>query len=208
MDEHRLIALCAEKLRRLGAPEIMAQCGRIEIYMARAHALKRKTDEQIAAALYIDIATLATWAWNCKEFFYAITPTTADLAAYDAKVLKEREKRRRHQKSAIKKRPEIKIELNVRSRVWAMVKGKATEKGVFRRFGYTPKDLIAHLESLFRPGMTWANYGKRWHVDHVKPCSKFDMRDPAQFAECWSLKNLQPLWARENLVKGARYAGA
>ena len=71
--------------------------------------------------------------------------------------------------------------------------------------GYSLDDLIAHLEPLFRPGMTWDNHGE-WHIDHIKPISHFDFetyKDP-EFLECWSLWNLQPLWATENLSKNNR----
>lgn len=71
--------------------------------------------------------------------------------------------------------------------------------------GYTLHDLMAHLEKLFVPGMSWSNIGE-WHIDHRKPRSAFvytSHLDPA-FQECWALNNLQPLWAVDNMRKGAR----
>ncbi len=65
------------------------------------------------------------------------------------------------------------------------------------------QDLIAHLESLFQPSMTWENYGK-WHIDHKRPIASFNFtsyEDP-EFKECWALNNLQPMWAKENMSKG------
>jgi len=69
--------------------------------------------------------------------------------------------------------------------------------------GYTLSDLMSHLESLFLPGMTWDNYGE-WHIDHKIPKSKFKYKTPNNkaFKLCWSLNNLQPLWAVDNLSKG------
>lgn len=52
--------------------------------------------------------------------------------------------------------------------------------------------------------MTWENYGPVWHVDHIRPCASFDLQDPAQQRECFNFKNLQPLFAKENLKKGDR----
>ena len=62
------------------------------------------------------------------------------------------------------------------------------------------------LESQFKDGMTWYNYGE-WHVDHIKPISLFNFKHPTdnEFQECWSLDNLQPLWAIDNLSKGSIY---
>lgn len=75
--------------------------------------------------------------------------------------------------------------------------------------GYTISDLMSHLERLFAPEMTWENYGSYWHVDHVKPDSWFDYIDSEdeKFKECWALKNLQPLTAKNNYAKGNRFEG-
>ena len=69
--------------------------------------------------------------------------------------------------------------------------------------GYTIEELKNHLAKKFKPGMNWDNYEK-WHIDHIIPISKFkyeSIKDKA-FKECWALKNLQPLWASENIKKG------
>ena len=44
------------------------------------------------------------------------------------------------------------------------------------------------------------NYGE-WHVDHIIPCCKFDMKNPEDQKKCFHYTNLQPLWATENLRK-------
>ncbi|KVU21222.1 hypothetical protein WK62_19750 [Burkholderia ubonensis] len=45
------------------------------------------------------------------------------------------------------------------------------------------------------------------HIDHRRPQSSFDLNDADQVRACWALSNLQPLWARDNLTKGARWDG-
>jgi hypothetical protein len=69
--------------------------------------------------------------------------------------------------------------------------------------GYTPEQLRSHIEKRFKEGMTWDNYGK-WHLDHIIPVTAFNFQTPndIDFKKCWSLKNLRPLWARENISKG------
>jgi hypothetical protein len=52
--------------------------------------------------------------------------------------------------------------------------------------------------------MSWENYGK-WHIDHIKPLSLFDLEDPEQLKQACHYTNLQPLWAEENIRKGNRY---
>lgn len=69
---------------------------------------------------------------------------------------------------------------------------------------YTVEDLKSHLESKFIDDMSWENYGLYgWHIDHIIPKSffKFDSYDHPAFKACWSLENLQPLWAKDNLKK-------
>jgi len=66
---------------------------------------------------------------------------------------------------------------------------------------------MKHLESLFLPGMNWENYGfYGWHIDHIIPVVKFRFEtvDDPDFKKCWSLTNLQPLWAKDNYKKGGR----
>ena len=59
--------------------------------------------------------------------------------------------------------------------------------------GCTPDQLRSHLEAQFQPEMRWATYGQ-WGIGHIKPCSRFDLADPKQLAECAHFSNLQPLW--------------
>ena len=91
--------------------------------------------------------------------------------------------------------------------MWAALKGVRKDGKLFSRLKYTAEDLVMHLESNFQDGMSWSNYGK-WHIDHIKPCALFDLTKELEFEECWSLKNLQPLWAVENMKKGASYASS
>ena len=71
--------------------------------------------------------------------------------------------------------------------------------------GYTINDLMEHLGNLFQPGMTWGNQGE-WHIDHKVPkvFFHFDKPEDPDFRLCWTLSNLQPLWAIDNLRKQAR----
>lgn len=68
---------------------------------------------------------------------------------------------------------------------------------------FSIEDLYKHIESKFTPGMTWDNYGKDgWHLDHVIPKHyfKFNSADHPAFKACWSLDNLQPLWATKAIA--------
>jgi len=72
--------------------------------------------------------------------------------------------------------------------------------------GCTIEELRKHLEDQFQEGMTWDNYGlKGWHIDHIKPLASFNLEDEEELLKACHYSNLQPLWAKDNLSKGAKY---
>jgi hypothetical protein len=73
----------------------------------------------------------------------------------------------------------------------------------FELLGCTPLQLRQYLSSLFKPGMTFDNFGE-WHIDHIMPLAAFDITDPEQQRQACHYTNLQPLWAAENLSKGCK----
>ena len=70
--------------------------------------------------------------------------------------------------------------------------------------GCSADEFKHHIESQFTDGQSWSNYGRKWHVDHITPISAFDLRDPTQQELAFNFKNIQPLDARLNLLKGAK----
>lgn len=112
--------------------------------------------------------------------------------------------RAKQQRDRIRSDPEFRLVRNVRNRVWTTVVRGHKSARTMELLGCTISELRAHLESQFRTGMTWENYGPVWHIDHRRPCASFDLLDPAQQRECFNFKNLQPLFAEENLSKGAK----
>ncbi len=91
----------------------------------------------------------------------------------------------------------------LRARVYAAVRKQYGKKahGTMALIGCSIELLRAWLQSKWKPGMTWENYGTHWHVDHVIPVVEFDLRKEGQQLQCFHYSNLQPLWKRENLVK-------
>ena len=69
--------------------------------------------------------------------------------------------------------------------------------------GCSYAELMDHLESLFEPGMTRENYGK-WHVDHIVPRAAFGGTKEQLMIVNW-YKNMQPMWAKENIIKKDKY---
>jgi hypothetical protein len=75
---------------------------------------------------------------------------------------------------------------------------------LYALLGYSVGELRQHLEKQFTRGMNWQRFMKgEIHIDHVRPVSSFDMNSEEDVRQGWALPNLQPMWAKENLQKGA-----
>ena len=80
-------------------------------------------------------------------------------------------------------------------------KTKKTEDLIGCKLSYLKK----YLEKNFLKGMNWDNYNiNGWHIDHIKPCSNFDLSNVREQKICFNYKNLQPLWAKDNIRKSNR----
>lgn len=97
--------------------------------------------------------------------------------------------------------PELRIVENLRRRTRAVLEGINKSDNTLSLIGCSPIQLKRYLESLFTDKMDWNNYGK-WHIDHIIPCSFYDLTSIAEQHRCFHYTNLQPLWAKDNLQKG------
>lgn len=118
-----------------------------------------------------------------------------------------------HQKLHKKKRLLVDVGFlileRMRVRLVKALRGVISDLSTRELLGCSTDELRAWLQSQFRPGMTWDNYGNapgKWQVDHRVPCASFNLRDPNQLRACFSYRNLQPLWYEENRRKGAKIA--
>ena len=99
----------------------------------------------------------------------------------------------------------FRISLRLRARVCNAIKqGGGRKPGrTFDITGCTVHQLKAWLESQFCARMSWDNYGRAWHIDHIMPCASFDLTKPDQVRQCFHYTNLRPLWAKANRKKWA-----
>jgi hypothetical protein len=115
-------------------------------------------------------------------------------------------KQRRSQQALskrIRESPKLRLESAIRARVMMSMKRRNTIKTsrTFELIGCTGAELAAHIEKQFKRGMTWENYGSKWHVDHITPLSYFDMSNPDDQLRAWNWQNLRPLPALQNITE-------
>jgi hypothetical protein len=98
---------------------------------------------------------------------------------------------------------QYKLRTSLSNRLNELVKaGQANGGRIIDLLGCTIPEFMTYLEGQFVEGMAWNNYGPVWHIDHIRPCSSFDLRDPEQQKRCFHWTNLKALLAIENLRKG------
>jgi hypothetical protein len=124
---------------------------------------------------------------------------------------RNRERLREYEKNRYHKDPTVRIAQNIRTGIRRAINGTHKSSSSMELLGCTPEECKKYLESKFQEGMSWDNYGNPngdhsdcWHIDHIRPCASFDLTDPEQQRQCFHYTNLQPLWAVDNLSKGAK----
>lgn len=106
-----------------------------------------------------------------------------------------------------RKNPSIKLAMGTRNLIYHSF--KRAIKGTYKKsdkteniIGCSISFFIDHLQLNFKDGMTLDNYGQ-WHIDHIKPLALAKTENDIYILNHYS--NLQPLWATDNLKKGAKY---
>lgn len=97
----------------------------------------------------------------------------------------------------------FRLTYTVRNRIFLACRDRRITKGTktSELIGCDWSTLQGHIESQFLPGMSWENRSS-WHIDHKIPLSSAKS-DVEMFSLC-HYTNLQPLWAVDNIKKGAK----
>lgn len=95
----------------------------------------------------------------------------------------------------------FKLKKNYRNRLYDYYRGKNRSKRSEEIIGLSWQEFKIYLETKFQTGMNWDNYGQ-WHIDHVIPlCSANNSKE---LEKLFHYTNCQPLWAKDNMLKGAK----
>ena len=97
--------------------------------------------------------------------------------------------------------PVFRIRHTLRNRLYCAIKRGTKVGSAIKDLGCSIQELKLYLESKFKVGMSWTNYGE-WHIDHIVPLNSFDLTNENHIKTVCHYTNLQPLWAQDNIKKG------
>ena len=117
------------------------------------------------------------------------------------------------------KRKDLKFKLKSRISNYIYLSIKNKKESIFSYLPYSLDELIKNIESKFEYWMSWSNWGKYnsstwndedsstwvWNIDHIIPHSTFNYKsfEDEDFKKCWSLDNLRPYSAKQNILDGS-----
>ncbi len=89
--------------------------------------------------------------------------------------------------------PHHKIRSRLSARANSALKGKRKQKRTIEMLGCSFEQFKNHLTSQFQDGMTLENHGRghknqppKWQIDHIIPCSAYDLSDPEEQLKCFN----------------------
>ena len=159
------------------------------------------------------------WQHNNKEYFKKYREKNEEkIKAYSLKYSKEnKEKIKEYNEKNIEKIRENKrryqeknktninyiIKKRLRERVRVLLKKQSRNKHTIELLGCDIDIFKTYFKNKFINGMTWDKFmNGEIHIDHIIPCCKFNLINENQQNQCFHYRNLQPLWAKDNLSKG------
>lgn len=138
-----------------------------------------------------------------------------DLRLEYAKSYRSRKDVKERRNQLRRKRRKEDVSFRLKGRVSGSIRKNLRKNGsskqgvsVLAFLPYSIEKLKNHLESQFEDWMSWENWGvyksggpRTWHIDHIIPQCElpFDSLSHPNFMKCWSLNNLRPLCAMENM---------
>jgi hypothetical protein len=136
-----------------------------------------------------------------KEYYQA---HAEELKIYNKKYYQNnKEKAKVYENNKLKTDTNFKLARYLRNRIWKAIHNNQKVGSAVQDLGCSIPELKLYLKSKWKDGMTWENWSLTgWHIDHIIPLDSFNLQNKEEFLKACHYKNLQPLWAEENLSKG------
>jgi len=152
----------------------------------------------------------------CRRYKYQAVPDKKRLSRNEknrqnAKIYRAKEGNRKkiQEKENIRYKTDLQFRTGkiLRTRIKQVLQRYNQKKrsSTFELTGCTVSFLINYLSDRFLPGMSWDERSE-WHIDHIKPCSAFDLSNKEEQLQCFHYTNLRPLWPYDNLSKNDKWS--
>ena len=106
----------------------------------------------------------------------------------------------RYVKNRMATDPSFKLIRKLRSKFYKYLKRNQSSGSFVRDLGCSPQELKKHIEDKFY-NHPQSGIAMSWHIDHIRPLCSFNLLNREDFIEAVNYKNLQPLWAEDNMKK-------
>jgi hypothetical protein len=132
-------------------------------------------------------------------------------------IYRKNNKERLNSKTRIRERFKRKTDVNwklskiLRGRLNDAIKNsyRYTHCSAVNNLGYSIEELKLYLENLFKPGMSWNNWGKVnkdengyfWEIDHIISFNSVDLTNEEELLKVCNYKNLRPCWRWANMAR-------
>lgn len=144
---------------------------------------------------------------NCFSNTCKVCDNNRRVAHAAANRSNETATRRKYHLKKVEVNVNYKLSVILRQRFNKALVGNSKKGSAVHDLGCTIEECRRYLESLWKQGMSWDNYGNKacqWNVDHVIPLSLFDLTNRDCLLLAVNYKNLQPMWASDNFAKNNR----
>ena len=141
---------------------------------------------------------------NSKQYYEANKEKKKEYKEANKEKIKE--VMRKYTKQRRKVDSLFKMKCNLRKRTYSAFKTKGYKKTsqTQEMLGVDWEVCKAHIERQFTKGMNWSNYGE-WQIDHIIPLAS--AKNEKELRKLCHYRNLQPLWAVDNLNKSDKIIG-
>jgi len=92
------------------------------------------------------------------------------------------------------------IRCRLSTRLLKFWKGHGKNKNTMKLLGCNLEFFLKWLEFQFLSEMLFENRDT-WHIDHVIPCSRFNLKDEKEQHKCFHWSNMKPMFSLDNIKK-------
>jgi hypothetical protein len=107
------------------------------------------------------------------------------------------------------KDPVFRITVLIRDRFIKAIRGKSKKGSAVTNLGMSIETLLVYLnlDCIDKYGEPYSGNERKYHIDHIRPLSSFDLTQVSQLKIACNWSNLQILTIRENISKGYKIGG-